>query len=1188
MIDINRSLGIEELFADKERVELLKECLMERPRFVSPGYGTDYYLRTFNNAVDIALCKELDGSDRGFSVHFSGNQKITFILDQIISTEGCTHLFQMHKGNSDTFPVRIVSPDVLAAPAPGDSVFGQVEAFAGDEVAIKEVDSDEEGFIQDQGNGNVLIAGWISGIDELSFEFEGIFAEYYELVLDTNIGPIPVVLLKKKLQTPELGQYLRTDAVLSLDLAIAPDPMSEASFARTYYANAPFREERRLGAGFTPNRANAEKVLVRCAEDGDFLRFRRACTETITVHQMGKETSESGNAIDAVLLSFAPALPDEVKIMHLLSCAFPELRGWNAVVLCAKGELAAAFVIKVDSAGFVDELWMLDLSSCELGYDSELHALSMFSYGMYNNAEFARECLSEKCYYHSEYADKTFVGAERIIEHLKIINNNLNESNRYSSCIKPSAEILRTQEDLPEIYKGKWCDVQHQGNALAYVVFIQQDEAGRICNIRLSRNGNYCKLFEKEGSSEPITGVVPPNVKILLEDFYGHEDPLKAMRENDTPEEDERGIYVWKGADHYMCSWLGEQGYTVTETVAEDDCLGYACRQKGMDYAIYVYAYGKQPIVSLKPAYCQRLKNYPLSENRMILVVYLRVETVLNDKGEETYRVGLYHNTLEEPDTWRLEEVNGKEIFLYYSPYNLYKMCYRLMAAYNTQNLDLLRAICTSDVYLESISGGRTLNDGFYSNLAHLFEKHGKMKSAYVRINEEMYYFSSYIEDYCYFTFSVKRASGKICEITEHPIDESKCGLLLTDECVDSYYLNNYPLLKKAEFLPPSDHSRFSARLMFENGEIRRYDFPVENQKAEESEEKTAEETSSEETTSAEKVKIGSIWFTDKIFQHGMIQDHIALPEWMGYRNYPQRGQGIAFFNGYAISTAELYFNSYPIERFDYSKMDQVFISQFDYSDDGYAVGRISDLDPQNPLYLFDKNTYTATTLPEKYQNTQIGFVPFYGGYSEGRVMVSLLGDISLQYHHNRMGCAGMWGWLDKKLNEVIPPQYIFAMNFEGGHAIVCKGKWDINEDNEYWCDDERWGVIDLDGNEVVPCRFDELYEIGGTNRLYFIHEGGYENGYFGVFDVKEQAVILELDFDFDMGYMFNECFVTDNDILVFDEHLPGEGKDLISAYDLRAKKFLLHQEENTERTFQGEKTMTVTNEQTGMEILVF
>ena len=87
---------------------------------------------------------------------------------------------------------------------------------------------------------------------------------------------------------------------------------------------------------------------------------------------------------------------------------------------------------------------------------------------------------------------------------------------------------------------------------------------------------------------------------------------------------------------------------------------------------------------------------------------------------------------------------------------------------------------------------------------------------------------------------------------------------------------------------------------------------------------------------------------------------------------------------------------------------------------------------------------------------------------------------------------------------------------------------------------------------------------------------------------MNEQQIILTLDFDFDISYMFNACFVSDNGLLVFDEHLPGEGKDLITVYDIRERKMLLRREEKTGRTFNGESTLTVKNESTGMDIVVF
>jgi hypothetical protein len=137
-----------------------------------------------------------------------------------------------------------------------------------------------------------------------------------------------------------------------------------------------------------------------------------------------------------------------------------------------------------------------------------------------------------------------------------------------------------------------------------------------------------------------------------------------------------------------------------------------------------------------------------------------------------------------------------------------------------------------------------------------------------------------------------------------------------------------------------------------------------------------------------------------------------------------------------------------------------------------------------------------------------------------------------------------------------------------------------------YWCDNEGWGVIDQQERELVPCRFDELYEIDGTDRLYFVHEGGWNDGHYAIYDVQEQKVILELDFNFDMGYMFNECFLTEGDILVFMDHLPGKGEDLIYAYDLHRKKFVAYAESYTERTLNGESKVVVNKD--GQDIIIF
>jgi len=453
----------------------------------------------------------------------------------------------------------------------------------------------------------------------------------------------------------------------------------------------------------------------------------------------------------------------------------------------------------------------------------------------------------------------------------------------------------------------------------------------------------------------------------------------------------------------------------------------------------------------------------------------------------------------------------------------------------------------------------------------------------YLCINDVTFSMSAYIENYKFFNFTVTNGN-QICKISEMSLDDSFNEIVFTDDEVEHSSLNDYPSLVTAEFLPVSKEGHLSALLTFANGEKRLYTIPSQ---------KEIEEVDGEDNLvdfESGIIETRSIAFTEKIFRHGKIVEQIEMPHWIGYRNYPERGQGIIFANGYSISTAELYFKSYPVGVFNYTDYeDRVSIKQFDYDDQGFGLGYISSIGEGKTLYLLDRNTMIAKELPQKYQNTPFVIYPFCGGTSEGRVMVSLLGEIKLQYHHNRRFCAGMWGWLDTDLNEVISPQYIYAMNFMDGRAIVCKGEWDIKDvdgKKVYWCDNEQWGVIDIDGNEVIPCEFDDIYEVDNSNRLFFVHEGGWENGHSAIYDTEQKKVILQLDFDFDIGYMFNECFVSDNDTLVFMDHLPGKEMDLLYVYDLNSEKYLVYKQEYTERTYNGQKKVVVNKD--GKDIIVF
>ena len=170
--------------------------------------------------------------------------------------------------------------------------------------------------------------------------------------------------------------------------------------------------------------------------------------------------------------------------------------------------------------------------------------------------------------------------------------------------------------------------------------------------------------------------------------------------------------------------------------------------------------------------------------------------------------------------------------------------------------------------------------------------------------------------------------------------------------------------------------------------------------------------------------------------------------------------------------------------------------------------------------------------------------------FSEGLARVSILnmggfwGFMSLAYHHDEASNAGIWGYVNKAGTVVVAPQYIFAEDFDGGLAIVCKGEWTKGKkwDNEYntgryWSEEMKWGAIDRNGLEVIPCKFEEIKwrpwsngSFEGCNIIKKYLAAMDENGKWGIIDFKGNWVVVP-QFD-DVGY---ECDTSPNgDMFVF------------------------------------------------------
>lgn len=182
------------------------------------------------------------------------------------------------------------------------------------------------------------------------------------------------------------------------------------------------------------------------------------------------------------------------------------------------------------------------------------------------------------------------------------------------------------------------------------------------------------------------------------------------------------------------------------------------------------------------------------------------------------------------------------------------------------------------------------------------------------------------------------------------------------------------------------------------------------------------------------------------------------------------------------------------------------------------------------------------------------------GNYLEGMCRVSIL---KLRYEdlafYSEYGMiAGTWGFVNEAGEEVIPPQYIYANDFEGGIAIVAKGKWVIDSkwDNEYnkgryWTEEELWGGIDKTGTAVIPFVFDEIKSFTDRTDLFMAHSDGWENGCWGVID-RSGNWMIEPIFDELRYESWNDL------ILFYGEATDETGEDLLlGIYDLAQKKVL-------------------------------
>ena len=829
--------------------------------------------------------------------------------------------------------------------------------------------------------------------------------------------------------------------------------------------------------------------------------------------------------------------------------------------------------------------------------------------------------LAKNCVYWSDYANRKIESAKKIISGLKEVYSELETDERYTYSVVPLNELvdldriknLLDSSDKIHLVEQGLLLYQGGNNLPVAVVIAGKNKFGKICEIKLSRDKDVFDMkfygeFDEPDSPYDLPSTVTPltprdrQVKELQRAFSG-------QHLEDAPKAEEDNLYIWRQADLFIKDFLKRNGYSVYESQIFDDCIGYHCSRNGTAYAVYMLAYGQEMTTWVDEEYCQKFSKKDFSYGCTILIVYLHVKRYHCEDGIE-YKVFTYGGK-EDPciEIWKLSEIAGKTRVQYFTREEMMRRVKELIYAFNHDSMDVYDCIICehNPSILEYGATGYVLNRGFYGVLTRLHKEYGDMKVGYVRYNNIVYSEVPYLDGYGFFGFEVnnknqiKNIYSLPFEGGERPIED----FIYTDEKEDSNMYAHYPRIKEVTPLPSVETERFAIKLVFDNGKIKKYVLPIED-----------------ECSKDEVVKYRRHEITDKIWQSAKLVDTIKCED---YR-YPDRGQAVIFENGFFISAYLCYekssfyadpitcnetiyeddrlrlnklwqwnvnsvyedeetgimkalisgsaFNYYGTSTFGtrdgkrLTSLDFCYISDFHeglacvgiagkgygfidetgklvipaiYEDansfnQGKAKVKLND----NWIFIdkSGKETELALDLNRKYQDV--------GEFFDGLCKVSTLKlrFMDLAYHSDYEDIAGVWGFVDEGGNEIISPKYIYAYDFEDGLAIVCKGQWTTDEkwDNEYnkgryWTEEELWGAIDKNGNEVIPFIFDEIKHFYDTTEVFMAHYGGWKEGKWGVISRTGEwlaaPVFEDISYEYKDGLFafYKEDKWSDNDV---------------------------------------------------------
>lgn len=775
-------------------------------------------------------------------------------------------------------------------------------------------------------------------------------------------------------------------------------------------------------------------------------------------------------------------------------------------------------------------------------------------------------------------------------------------------------------ESIFEVYQNGLLLYRNDAVEPVAVVFITDTSDGKIAEIELSRNEEWFDLvFYGKDSKKDI----PYTVKAMRRcDNGSYEVKMDCNEKTEYQKLDDSEVYIWRQSDKFVKRWLSDNGYRFMESQVFDDCIGYRCNRNGHAYTIFMFAYGKEKKPSLDGEYCKKLTDYPLSEQSTVLVIYLNVKRWNSNQETKYLMSDCYGNGGEPPEVWRVKNVEGKWILEYYRHEEMYHAMDKLMYAFNRECMDGYDCVISDD-YPVSIDVNfpiRFMTDDFYQNMLQIHQEYGDMKIGYACFNDTIYTAVLYIDGFGYFNFTLDYRTNKIVGMSVKDFDESDYKeFIKSEEREKENRYSNIPTAINVSVLSPVHTERFAFKISFDNGECRKYILPIDREvelddivsykgydftdeiwnsarmvESSDSHRGMAIAFSNEFRISVLKCyEEGELYSEPEICNDVILEDDekkiIRLWKWNVNVIYKDGETGLvgtlltgdSFTHG-GISTlatcegkriCSINFNYLESFHEGFSLVgkrgygygfidkDMNFITSMMYDDAEEIEDGKFEVWREKKCFFVDGSGKEIPAIPEnanlKYQDV--------GQFREGMCKVSTLklDFMDLAYHSDDSAIAGIWGFVNEDGVEVIAPQYIYADDFRGDIAIVCKGKWTIDKkwDNEhnsgkYWTDEELWGGIDKEGNVAIPFIFDEMkrfWDIDGTSRddVFVAHYGNnWEEGNWGIIDNRGNWITDHTFEDIDNTEFYGDMFV-------FCKEDEETGDYLYGIYDMKQNKVI-------------------------------